>query len=289
MSNKRLLPIENLIAKIDNDFNPDNSDWIPRVGAWAIDAMSQLKVLRKVTKKTKIEVHNRLARHKCCFVKDDFKVFDANGNEIKEADEINKDACGRLIDSSTGNEQQNEVYDDYGNPVGCNTNGARTLERNYNHPGKVPRVYSEHYNSPVENARHNVTSTYYSSPTNNTHNYVFVKGDTIELNFDTDYITIVNKEVETSYSDTYHCDLPMIPANGLLMEALAYYCMYKMLTRGYKHPVFNLAASQYGTNPYYMWQQLKDKAKTSVTLDEQDDISGDGWQSFFFNFTFPKR
>ena len=31
--------VEHIIAKIDNDFNPDNSDWIPRVGTWVIDAM----------------------------------------------------------------------------------------------------------------------------------------------------------------------------------------------------------------------------------------------------------
>ena len=32
--------VERIIAKIDNDFNPDGSDWIPRVIAWTIDAMT---------------------------------------------------------------------------------------------------------------------------------------------------------------------------------------------------------------------------------------------------------
>ena len=31
--------IEHIIAKIDNDFNIDHSDWIPRVAAWAIEAL----------------------------------------------------------------------------------------------------------------------------------------------------------------------------------------------------------------------------------------------------------
>ena len=47
MQNEKNTQLERLIAKIDNDFNPDNSDWIPRVGAWAIDAMSQINVLPK--------------------------------------------------------------------------------------------------------------------------------------------------------------------------------------------------------------------------------------------------
>lgn len=45
MLNESNTNIERIIAKIDNDFNPDNSDWIPRVAAWCIDAMSQIDVL----------------------------------------------------------------------------------------------------------------------------------------------------------------------------------------------------------------------------------------------------
>ena len=40
--------MESIIAKIDNDFNPDNSDWINRVPAWCVDAMQQLKILSVV-------------------------------------------------------------------------------------------------------------------------------------------------------------------------------------------------------------------------------------------------
>lgn len=38
-------------SKIENDFNPDNSDWIPRVAAWTIDAMAQLKVFNTIKNK----------------------------------------------------------------------------------------------------------------------------------------------------------------------------------------------------------------------------------------------
>lgn len=43
--------LEHIIAKIENDFNPDNSDWIPRVAAWTIDAMAQLKVFNTIKNK----------------------------------------------------------------------------------------------------------------------------------------------------------------------------------------------------------------------------------------------
>ena len=79
--------IEHIIAKIDNDFNPDNSDWIPRVAAWAIDAMSQINVLRKVRKKKKLIVKDRIAYSECDIDEDSLKVYDNNGCIINKAEE----------------------------------------------------------------------------------------------------------------------------------------------------------------------------------------------------------
>ena len=70
-------------------------------------------------------------------------------------------------------------------------------------------------------------------------------------------------------------------------NSITYYCMARMLMRGYKHPVFNLSASQYGTNPFYLWESMKKDIKTSILLDEQSDDDS-GWNEFFYNFTFPK-
>ena len=67
--------------------------------------------------------------------------------------------------------------------------------------------------------------------------------------------------------------------------------MYKILCRGHKHPVFNLGASQYGTNPFFMWNSLKDEVRRSVIIDEQGEVIEDGgqWRNSFFNFTFNPR
>ena len=65
--NNSKITVEHIIAKIDNDFNPDNSDWIPRVAAWCTDAMNQLKVLNKVDKAISYKVVNRIAKSPCCF------------------------------------------------------------------------------------------------------------------------------------------------------------------------------------------------------------------------------
>ena len=260
------ITVEHIIAKIDNDFNPDNSDWIPRVAAWCIDAMNQLKVLRKVEKQRKLAVIDRIAKSPCCFDKNNIKVY-ADGCEVKQAKA--GDCCNDV--SSTGGVEESNV------------NGSYTRQVLYNANAKEDVVFTKHVNTIVERERHNVKSI--NSTPRGERNYV-INGNAIELNFDTFDIIIVQNEVETIYSEYYHCEVPVIPNNGLLAEALAYYCMYKMLCRGYKHPVFNLHASQYGTNPYYMWEQLKSKARTSVINSEQGDDNGQ-WRNFFINSMLP--
>ena len=69
--------VERIIAKIDNDFNPNNSDWIPRVGAWVHDALSQLQVNQYETVSKKLQVTNGIVRS-CNELPNDIKVRTKN-------------------------------------------------------------------------------------------------------------------------------------------------------------------------------------------------------------------
>lgn len=278
MSNNTTVGIERIIAKIDNDFNLDNSDWIPRVGAWCIDAMSQLSVLNKIKKTKRLAVVNRIAINNCDIVDDDLEVYDENGCKVSRLG----DNCGCSL---TGNfEENNKNNDD-----DCDVNGAKTLERkNEYNDSYISVAFDRNKNFPHEHVETITKRVPAPNKANANRNYVKIDNRRIELNFDTKYITIVNKEIETKYSNTYKIELPVIPDNGLLLEALGYYCMYKILCRGYKHPVFNLSASQYGTNPYYEWNRLKNEAKRSVINDKIDSDNA-SFRSYFFDSTFPKK
>lgn len=109
MANNKTITIEHIIGKLDNDFNPDGSDWIPRVPAWCVDAMNELKVLRKVDKKMKLTVINKIAKSKCCLIDDGLKVYDSNGCEVPRAD-TSKYRCGdtESAPSSTGGQAEDE-------------------------------------------------------------------------------------------------------------------------------------------------------------------------------------
>ena len=249
--------IEHIIAKIDNDFNIDNSDWIPRIAAWVIEALSILKCARTEEKYELFNVEDRKATLTGVDI-NKAKIYCKKGCEIESADRV----IARLgMLPSTGEQI-----------IGRDEQIAIPID-----PTQYPTEY--------------VTTSKQKALRYKNLYYVKLPNNIIELNFDTDAIYVKYKTIKTEKSTIYDCDLPVIPNNGLVIEAIGYYCMYKILCRGYKHPVMNLSASQYGTNPFFMWNHLKDEARRSLIIDEQGEVIDDGgmWRKSFFNFTFNPR
>lgn len=266
--NNKYISIEQIIAKIDNDFNPDNSDWIPRVAAWCIDALQQLRLFNKVNKKVKLKVQDRTARFVCDLNDIELKVYDERGCKVDKAETVEEWGC---CNPSTGEEESsNEIKDDYTeltDTIGLQNNPSKGGDVAYMATVQT-KDYNERYNEVYD-------MEYVSGSKPDNHRYILSDKNTININWDAEYIYIVYKVVETIKSEYYGIDLPVIPNNGLLIEALTQYCIYKMLCRGYKHPVMNLQASQYGTNPYYNWINLSDRVKIEITLDNQSEDSID--------------
>lgn len=263
MQNNQNTNIEHIIAKIDNDFNLDHSDWIPRVAAWVIEALSILKCTKTECKTQKILVKDKIGYSQCDIDFDTIRMYDENGCEIYSLKETMYCGCSPSTGEFTSS-----------NTVGRDEQIALPVDAS-----QYPTDYVT--TSRLKSRKASVSSRY----------YVPLGSNKFELNFNANYITIKYKAVKTYHSDVYGCDLPVIPNNGLLIEAIGYYCMYKILCRGHKHPVMNLSASQYGTNPFFMWNHLKDEARRSVMFDEQGEVVEDGglWRESFFNFTFNPR
>lgn len=250
MKNKHHINIERLISKIDNDFNISESDWIPRVAAWVIDALSQMKILPTEKKKRKLEVSERIAQFPCDLnYTKEIKVYDSNGCEIKELDDGGCNCKSKEQQSSNSTEM---VIIDTNNKSGIN---FMTVVNQKNE--------------------------------DDSHNYV-LDGNNIELNFDTDFIYVESYEVATYYDDYYDCEVPYIYDNGLLLEALAWYVLFKYLSRGSHHPVYDLKSQSPVTNPWLQWNTLRPKAASSVKNEISKDTQSD-WNNFFYNFTFNPR
>lgn len=247
MKIKNQLPLERLIGKIDNDFNISESDWIPRVAAWTIDALSQMQVLPMERKRRKLEVSNKVAQFPCQINATELKVYDKNGCEIPNLIEDNSCGCSKPNKTTP---QEIAIIDD------TNKTGVNFM--------RVGTVVSS----------------------NNNRNFV-LDGNNIELNFDTDEIEVETYETATYFDEYYQCEVPYIYDNGLLLEALAWYCLFKYLSRGSKHQVYDLKSNNPVINPYTQWNILRPKAMASVKIAISRD--NNGWNNFFYNSTFLPR
>ena len=248
MKIKNRLTLHRLVGKIDNDFNISESDWIPRVAAWVTDALSQMKVLPMERKRRKLEVSERIAQFPCEINGKELKVFDKQGREIPAYDE-NVSCCNSGSRSKSSGSEIG-VFDS-SNKTGINTVEIATI-----------------------------------GGCSGNRNFV-LDCNKIELNFDTDEIEVESYEVATYHDDYYGCECPYIYDNGLLLEALAWYCLFKYLSRGSKHTVYDLKSNSPITNPWIQWNTLRPKAAASVKA--KIGKATDGWNNFFYNSTFLPR
>lgn len=266
--------VDRIIAKIDNDFNPNNSDWIPRVGAWIHDALMQLDCMPTEEFTKRLTVRDRIARSDCN-LGNNIKVYDLNGCILKELDRSVTKCCG---------DKPNASHSSMG---GVNVTPT-TITREINNVNEIIESVAFGINDKVPYPeRYNVVNIARQNPCE--YGFVRINDNTFELNFDTEAIIVKYNAPKTNKCKYYNCVAPLVPNNGKLIEAITYYCIYKMLTRGYVHPVMNLAASQYGTNPYFIWNQTKEEAKRSVLIDGTDEILDDLWRSAFYINTFNPR
>lgn len=247
MKIKNLLPLQRLVGKIDNDFNISESDWIPRVAAWTIDALSQMQILPMERKRRKLEVSGRIAQFPCKINATELKVFDKYGREIPE---LNRETSCGCSNANTSTPQEIAIIDD------TNKSGVNFMT--------VATVVGP----------------------NSNHNFV-LDGNNIELNFDTDEIEVETFETATYFDEYYQCEVPYIYDNGLLLEALAWYVLFKYLSRGSKHQVYSLTSPSQVLNPFIQWNTLRPKAMTSVKIAISKNNSG--WNNFFYNSTFLPR
>lgn len=268
------MPIERLIAKVDNDFNISESDWIPRVAAWCIDALSQMNVLPMEKKQRHLEVVNKIAQFPYTINGCDIKVYDKHGTFIPN------------INDTKAN------FDSHNIPHHCHMSNAHILNHKHGY-GDEPIHYHEHMNHVDEQMQITCDNPYHDHevyvanvvPLNVGRNFV-LDGNNIELNFETDWIIVETVEVKTYYDETYNCEVPYIYDDGLLLEALAWYVLFKYLSRGSKHQVYSLTSPNQFLNPAIQWASIKPKAMASVKIKLNND---DGWNNFFYNYTFNPR
>jgi len=95
------------------------------------------------------------------------------------------------------------------------------------------------------------------------------------------------KSLPTEFDDEVQLELPLIPDDENVIDAVKWYVFYKWLGRGETHPVYSLKAREEHLNPYRMWIKYKLKAKNvnmKLNKDERE-LHSKIWKSFTYNTT----
>ena len=97
------------------------------------------------------------------------------------------------------------------------------------------------------------------------HWYSPLNNNYFETSFDSDTVRVHYKRYPIDEDG-----LPYIPDDENIKMASAFYILYMMLSRGYKHPVYQIGHSKDELNPYKMWGMYSDKARNTISQLDDD-------------------
>lgn len=106
--------------------------------------------------------------------------------------------------------------------------------------------------------------------------YTHRGGNSIETSFKEGFIELYYKQISTTLSPELGIQIPDVPDNIFLIQALANYIMMQLLIKGYKHPTLNLRDNSPYLNPGMAFDKYTLQARNSLgamTYDERVEVS----------------
>jgi len=98
------------------------------------------------------------------------------------------------------------------------------------------------------------------------HSYELSGNRNIITTFEEGTITVIYYRPMVEYWKEHNVYLPIIPDNMVLIEAIKWFILKRLLEKGAKHPIFSLRESNVYINPAMAWEQYSRKAKNSLNL-----------------------
>lgn len=121
--------------------------------------------------------------------------------------------------------------------------------------------------------------------------YTLDKNGYAHFGFETGTVRFHYLKLPTYYDNQLNAEIPLVPNEENTKEAIAYFILYKLLSRGYNHPVFSLNSPNPVLNPYQMWRHYKAKARNKVNSLNYDmrKLHSDMWTSLVKNLEADKN
>lgn len=94
--------------------------------------------------------------------------------------------------------------------------------------------------------------------------------------------TIYFKGLETEFDEDLNAEIPFVPDNHFAREAMAFYILIQILSRGYEHPIYSIIVNNHLANPKLIYYGVDGKGGLrkramieikSMNLDQREFIS----------------
>jgi len=77
-------------------------------------------------------------------------------------------------------------------------------------------------------------------------------------------------KLATVYDNEIKMTIPMVPDNEKILKAVEFYILFRVIARGYKHPVYTLNSHLSSNNPSKLWEKWRLKARNSaISVDHE--------------------
>lgn len=267
----RLVEADEVVARLDNDFNANSGDWINRVPQWIHQCLSDLKIYLGLLPKSHVaNVTN---------------YYTDIPTDVKRLIGIEYNGC--RLDRRATSMYKDQIID---NPSYATliTNIGTTITGTITNATLDDDLQDLQIN--VEKIRTYDATTINELPSSDHYYYLHPNGK-IETSFVTGIVIFHYYILPASYNERLNSLCPLIPDNELVKDAIAWFLFQMILQRGVSHPVFKLGHSNPVLDPFRRYKDARLKAKNNASEDDADNakIINRMWQSALYNVIANER
>lgn len=263
----KLTDVDEVIARLDNDFNINKADYINRIPQWVYQCLGNLHIHLGLVPAIHIaNVENNQAE-----LPDDIEWLTAieyNGTRLTKASKTSvKFSTSPAVKDYIAVAAANDSYtiiEDTSNVTIDEALNSMNLD--------LQSIYLR-------------DSSYIKSLTDSTDNYVLLPNGKIDTSFKSGIVYIHYYKFPVYYSELIGSLCPKVPDHEAILEALTWYILMSILQRGYKHPVYSLNSNSFVTNPYLMYRKIRLNAKNKSADEDRDTgrLIDAMWKSSMYN------
>jgi hypothetical protein len=268
----RLVEADEVIARLDNDFNVNTGDWISRVPQWIYQCLSDLNIRLGLIPKAHIsEVNNYMAE-----IPDDLEQL------------IGIEHNGSRLDRRSTSMYKESTIKSQPEFATIKTNVGVTIHGKLNNVTLDDSL--EDIIISVDKIRIYDASTINELPLSNQYYYLIPNGK-IETSFEDGLVTFHYYTFPSSYNERINSLCPLIPDKDAIKDAIVWYLFQSILQRGGKHPVFTLGSPNWKLDPFerYRKARLNAKNKGNMVDADQAKILDRMWRSHLYNVISKER